>query len=132
MTLLKKFLKRIKSYFNENKNTEKVLIVDNESDFIESGESLFLDLIKDKINVIFDVGTKDYSCFIKLDKEVHFFEPISDHLEKLKAKCNETHRYFFNCFGLGNESCTRNILQNPNHFVIEDDLKVMSLLIIFL
>lgn len=123
MKLIKKILKRIIPSINKDKKTEKVLIVDNELDFIESGESLFLELIKDKIDVIFDVGTKDYSCFIKLNKEVHFFEPISFHLEKLKAKCNKTHRYFFNCFGLGNENCTKKYYIKSESFCNRDRFK---------
>ena len=43
-----------------------------------NGEELFYLSIKDKINVIFDVGCRSDSEFICFHGEVHYFDPVSE------------------------------------------------------
>lgn len=68
-----------------------------------NGEEKFFISIKDKINIIFDVGCRSDSEFIHFSGEVHYFDPMHDFIEKLKAQKNENKSAYFNSFGLGNE-----------------------------
>ena len=59
-----------------------------------NGEEKFFMDIKDKINVIFDVGCRSDSEFLNFTGEVHYFDPVN------KAS-------YFNNFGLGNNDKER-------------------------
>ena len=69
-----------------------------------NGEEKFFMDIKDKINVIFDVGSNKNSEFINFNGEVHYFDPINDFIEDLKNQKNINKKAYFNNFGLGNEN----------------------------
>jgi FkbM family methyltransferase len=69
----------------------------------KNGEEQFLLNIKDKINVIFDVGCGQESEFINFNGEVHYFDPINDFIGNLKNQKNINKKSYFNNFGLGNE-----------------------------
>jgi len=59
--------------------------------------------IKDKINVIFDVGCRSDTEFIHFTGEVHYFDPVNDFIEQLKKQNNINKSSYFNNFGLGHE-----------------------------
>ncbi len=42
--------------------------------------------IKDSINVIFDVGCNSDSDYTDFTGEVHYFDPMTEFVEKLKKK----------------------------------------------
>jgi len=69
-----------------------------------NGEEQFFINIKDKINVIFDVGCRQDSEFINFNGEVHYFDPINNFIENLKNQKNINKKSYFNNFGLGNEN----------------------------
>ena len=69
-----------------------------------NGEEKFFMDIKDKINVIFDVGCRTDSEFINFNGEVHYFDPINNFIENLKNQKNTNKKSYFNNFGLGNEN----------------------------
>ena len=69
-----------------------------------NGEEQFFINIKDKINVIFDVGCRDDSEFTNFNGEVHYFDPINNFIENLKNQKNINKKSYFNNFGLGNEN----------------------------
>jgi len=68
-----------------------------------NGEELFFSKIKDKINIIFDVGCRASSVFTEFEGEVHYFDPVSGFIEDLKGQANSNKSSYFNNFGLGNE-----------------------------
>ena len=76
---------------------------DNNCDSKTNGELQFFLAIKDKINIVFDVGCSN-SEFICFSGEVHYFDPIDDFIENLKKKQNLNKTSYFNNFGLGNEN----------------------------
>ena len=49
-----------------------------------NGEYKFFIDIKDKINVIFDVGCRQDSEFINFEGEVHYFDPVDKFINNLK------------------------------------------------
>jgi FkbM family methyltransferase len=69
-----------------------------------NGELRFFEGIKDKIDVIFDVGTRSDSEFINFTGEVHYFEPVPEFIENLKTQTNNNRSSSFNNFGLGNDN----------------------------
>jgi FkbM family methyltransferase len=69
-----------------------------------NGESNFFRVIAGKINVIFDVGCRSDTEFTMFKGEVHYFDPVSDFIEKLKTQHNVNKQSYFNNFGLGNEN----------------------------
>jgi len=69
-----------------------------------NGEEQFFTSIKDKINLIFDVGCRSDSEFICFNGEVHYFDPVSEFIEKLKGQKNINTHSYFNNFGLGDEN----------------------------
>ena len=75
----------------------------NNCDFKTNGEEKFFIDIKDKVNVIFDVGCRE-SEFINFNGEVHYFDPVNDFIENLKNQKNTNKKSYFNNFGLGNEN----------------------------
>uniref|UniRef100_A0A6C0DMB3 Methyltransferase FkbM domain-containing protein n=1 Tax=viral metagenome TaxID=1070528 RepID=A0A6C0DMB3_9ZZZZ len=76
----------------------------NNCDSKTNGEEKFFIDIKDKINVIFDVGCRQDSEFINFNGEVHYFDPINVFIENLKNQKNINKKSYFNNFGLGNEN----------------------------
>jgi hypothetical protein len=63
------------------------IIFDNNCDSVTNrGEQLFYNNIKDKINVIFDVGNCYDSKYTIFPGEIHYFEPVNEYIEKLKLK----------------------------------------------
>lgn len=62
------------------------MIFDNNCDSATNGEDLLYNNIKDKINVIFDVGSCYDSTYITFPGEVHYFDPVNEYIEKLKLK----------------------------------------------
>jgi len=66
-----------------------------------NGEYKFFMDIKDKINCIFDVGSRNYSEFIEFTGEVHYFDPVNEFIEDLKTQQNMNKASYFNNFGLG-------------------------------
>ena len=42
-----------------------------------NGEQLFFDIIKNDINVIFDVGCRSDTEFINFEGECHYFDPVN-------------------------------------------------------
>lgn len=69
-----------------------------------NGELNFYLSIKDKINVIFDVGCRQDSEFTKFNGEVHYFDPVHEFIENLKKQPNLNNKSYFNNFGLGKEN----------------------------
>ena len=69
-----------------------------------NGEEKFFIDIRDKINVIFDVGCRSDSEFINFNGEVHYFDPVDEFIENLKKNKNLNKTSYFNNFGLGNEN----------------------------
>jgi FkbM family methyltransferase len=62
--------------------------------------------IKEKINVIFDVGSRSDSEFVNFHGEVHYFDPVNEFIVDLKNKKNLNKIAYFNNFGLGDEDKT--------------------------
>ncbi len=69
-----------------------------------NGEHTFFTDIKDKINVIFDVGCRSDSEFIHFEGEVHYFDPIKSFIDKLKTYKTKNKKSYYNVFGLGHEN----------------------------
>lgn len=69
-----------------------------------NGEERFFLNIKDKINIIFDVGCRSDSEYIFFNGEVHYFDPVNEFIENLKKKENTNKTSYFNNFGLGNDN----------------------------
>jgi FkbM family methyltransferase len=76
----------------------------NNCDHKTNGEEKFFIDIKDKINIIFDVGCRQDSLFINFNGEVHYFDPINSFIENLKNQKNINKKSYFNNFGLSNEN----------------------------
>ena len=69
-----------------------------------NGELKFFMDIKDKINIIFDVGCRSDSEYLNFKGEVHYFDPVTEFVINLKNKNNINKSSYFNNFGLGNEN----------------------------
>lgn len=69
-----------------------------------NGEYKFYVKIKDNIKVIFDVGCRVDSEFVNFSGEVHYFDPMTDFIEKLKQMKNANKMSYFNNFGLGDKN----------------------------
>jgi FkbM family methyltransferase len=78
----------------------------NNCDSKTNGESRFFMYIKEKINVIFDVGCRSDSEYIIFPGEVHYFDPVNEFIVKLKNTKNINKTAYFNNFGLGDENKT--------------------------
>jgi len=76
----------------------------NNCDPKTNGEEKFFQLIKDNIQVIFDVGCRSDSEFTTFSGDVHYFDPIHTFIEELKAQPNSNKNAYFNVFGLGEEN----------------------------
>lgn len=85
----------------------------NNCDPKTNGENRFFINIKDKINVIFDVGCRQESIFLFFEGEVHYFDPVIKYIEHLSKQQNKNIKNIFNNFGLGNEN--KNLYYYPNY-----------------
>jgi len=66
-----------------------------------NGEKYFYNLLKDKITTIFDIGCRYDSLFLDFTGDVHYFDPISEFINKLKEQPTLNRKSYFNTFGLG-------------------------------
>ena len=85
----------------------------NDGDPKTNGEYKFFTDIKDKIQVIFDVGSHHESEYIHFEGEVHYFEPLKRFMDTLSAKPNKNKASYFNNFGLGDE--TKELFYYPRY-----------------
>ena len=69
-----------------------------------NGEFRFYTSIRNKINTIFDVGSRSDSEFTSFNGVVHYFEPVKEFIDMLASQKNENSSKYFNNFGLGNEN----------------------------
>jgi|UniRef100_A0A6C0D1P3 FkbM family methyltransferase len=76
----------------------------NNCDSKTNGEEKFFINIKDKINIIFDVGSQTNSEYLNFKGEVHYFEPVNEFIDSLKNQKNLNTISYFNNFGLANEN----------------------------
>jgi len=60
--------------------------------------------IKNKINIIFDVGCRTDSIFTDFSGIVHYFDPVDDFIKKLSSLPNQNKKSYYNNFGLGDEN----------------------------
>jgi len=76
----------------------------NNCDPLTNGENSFYNNIKNKINIIFDVGCRSDTIFTSFGGEVHYFEPVKEFIDNLTKQPNNNKQSYFNNFGLGNEN----------------------------
>ena len=69
-----------------------------------NGEQKFFNFIKDKINVIFDVGSRTHSEFLLFEGEVHYFDPVKFFVDILKTQHCINKKAYYNNFGLGDQN----------------------------
>jgi len=69
-----------------------------------NGEKHFFSIIKNHVNIIFDVGCRSDSEFINFEGECHYFDPVNEFIESLSKQLNRNKLSYFNNFGLGNEN----------------------------
>ena len=62
--------------------------------------------IKDNINIIFDVGCRTDSDFLKFNGICHYFDPREDFINTISSMKNNNKTSFFNKFGLGENNTT--------------------------
>lgn len=68
-----------------------------------NGELSFFNFIKDKVNVVFDVGSHYESIYVDCGKEVHYFEPNKAHYDRL-SQLVDTKTSRINNFGLSDKT----------------------------
>ena len=71
-----------------------------------NGEADFYRVIKDKIKVIFDVGSRMDSIFLDFPGTVHYFDPVAHWIDQLKLKPRSNSTAVFNTFGLSDKTDT--------------------------
>ena len=76
----------------------------NNCDPLTNGENSLYNNIKDKINIVFDVGCRSDSLFTSFNGEVHYFDPVDKFINQLKTQKNNNFKSFYNNFGLSNET----------------------------
>lgn len=69
-----------------------------------NGEHLFYNMIKDNINVIFDIGCRNDSEFTDFTGTVHYFDPVKHFIDDLSKQKNSNKQSYFNNFGLSFEN----------------------------
>lgn len=70
-----------------------------------NSEKIFFNFIKNKIELIFDVGCRNDSEFTIFNGEVHYFDPQKNALQNLMLQQpNLNKKNYFNNFGLGNNT----------------------------
>lgn len=82
-----------------------------------NGELWFINAIQNEIDVIFDVGCRHDSLFLNYPKEVHYFDPNKEFLEKIKQIQNSNKKSFFNGFGLGDQKTTLKYFKSFQSFI---------------
>lgn len=84
-----------------------------------NGENLFYTSIKNRIQVIFDVGCRDGSDgnFLDFDGHVHYFDPVHNYIDIISSKPNNNKLSKFNTFGLGNENEFKTFFPNFGSFI---------------
>jgi len=75
----------------------------NNDDPKTNGEEFFYNSIKDKIDVIFDIGCRTDSEFVSFTGEVHYFDPVPEFIENLKRQTKLNRVAYCNNVGLGDE-----------------------------
>lgn len=73
-------------------------------DFNTNGEKYFYDLVKGKINVIFDIGCRDDTIFYDFAGVVHYFDCFPKFLDAIIRKSNNHVAAYYNKFGLSDEN----------------------------
>jgi len=68
-----------------------------------NGELSFFNVIKDRVNVIFDVGSRFESIFMNSGKEVHYFEPNKEYYDRL-VQLVDANTSYVNNFGLSDKT----------------------------
>ena len=69
-----------------------------------NGEEYFIKKITPYIDIIFDVGCRQDSEFLEIEKEVHYFDPMKEFIENIQLLPNKNKKSFFNNFGLSNKT----------------------------
>jgi hypothetical protein len=67
-----------------------------------NGELSFFNSIKDKCDIIFDVGCRSDTLMLNATCSVHYFDPVETFINELKLQPNINSQSFFNSFGLSN------------------------------
>ena len=65
----------------------------NNCDARTNGELYFLNIIKNELKVVFDIGCRNDSLFLNLDCDVHYFEPVTHFLNDLKNQNNNNNNH---------------------------------------
>jgi len=65
-----------------------------------NGEYFLYSFLKNNIKSIFDVGCRDDTIFKNFDGTVHYFEPSTDSIEKLKKQSNSNQTSYYNNIAL--------------------------------
>jgi FkbM family methyltransferase len=76
----------------------------NNCDSNTNGEIYFYNNIKKNLNTIFDVGCRYDSIFNNFNGIVHYFDPVSNFINKLSTKPNKNKELYYNSFGLGDNN----------------------------
>jgi FkbM family methyltransferase len=74
----------------------------NNCDPNTNGELSFIQSIKDRLSIAFDVGSREDSLLLDIESEVHYFEPNTEFFDQIKNKPSKNKKSFFNNFGLAN------------------------------
>lgn len=85
--------------------------------YLSNGEELFFNKIKERCNIIFDVGCNRDSLFLDSTAETHYFDPVASFIEELKTKNSRNKKSFFNNFGLGESNKIIPYYTNTGSFV---------------
>lgn len=88
----------------------------NQCDPNTNGELFFIESIKDKLSIAFDVGCREDSLLLGLECEVHYFEPNTEFFNQVKNKPNKNKKALFNNFGLGNTESKLTYYKNHQSF----------------
>lgn len=100
----------------------------SESDSFPKTEVEFFNLIKDDVDVVFDIGSRDDIDYIKnsydKSREFHLFEPVQEFLsncqeqiENLNPSDTIENKIFLNPYGIGSEEGTMSYYSNTQSFV---------------
>jgi len=81
----------------------KSLVFKN-SDVKTNGELALYNSLRNKLDIIFDVGCRNDSIFTNFKGDVHYFDPNPAHLAALSKQANDNNNAHFNGFGLSDVS----------------------------
>jgi FkbM family methyltransferase len=76
----------------------------NNCDSKTNGEYQFYLKIRNRLQIIFDVGCRANSEFLSFIGEVHYFDPVENFIKDLSSQNNSNEISYFNNFGLVNEN----------------------------